>query len=354
MRRLTERKKRSRNKKIVMISSLCLLLCLCVGYAAFSTQLSLRAKGNIKEKKAADQLLENVVDSGDGLYKDEYENGRYIYKGANPNNYITFNNETWRIISVENDGTIKIMRNESIGNQVWDADNSNAWETSDIKTYLNGEYLSSITTNQDKIISHTWSIGGVEWNNSDLAGQIAAENGSQSQSASVGMITVSEYLRANTNLEQCGSFSLNNTNYSTCKTTNWIFNIVPSGGRLWTISPHTSFGLFVFDVDGATSDPGLVSYFNVFNSIGVSPAVYLTSDITLTGEGTEDNPYVIEEDGTSESSSRPSGGDSHRDEEGPSTGGDGDGWGDLEGEIAGSEDCEDCVTVDMSDEQEVE
>ena len=155
-----------------------------------------------------------IVTTGDGLYKDEYEDGKYTYKGANPNNYITFNNETWRIISVENDGTIKIMRNESIGDMEFDSENSNAWETSDIKTYLNGEYLSSITTNQDKIVSHTWSIGGVTLNNSDLAGQIAAENGTQSQSISIGMITASEYLRANTNLEQCGSFSLTNDNYS--------------------------------------------------------------------------------------------------------------------------------------------
>ena len=88
------RKYMNRQKRIIVISSLCLLLCLCVGYAAFSTQLSLRAKGNIKEKAlSSSDLIKDVVDSGDGLYKDEYETGRYIYKGANPNNYITFNNE---------------------------------------------------------------------------------------------------------------------------------------------------------------------------------------------------------------------------------------------------------------------
>ena len=38
-------------------------------------------------------------------------------KGPNPNNYVTFNNEEagWRIISINSDGTIKIMRTESIG-----------------------------------------------------------------------------------------------------------------------------------------------------------------------------------------------------------------------------------------------
>ena len=229
-----------------------------------------------------------IVTTGDGLYKDEYEDGKYTYKGANPNNYITFNNETWRIISVENDGTIKIMRNENIGNRVWDIGHSDNWETTDIKTYLNGEYLSSITTNQDKIVSHTWSIGEVPNDNSDLAGQIVDENGTQSQSISIGMITASEYLRANTNLEQCGSFSLTNDNYSKCKMTNWIFNIVPSDDFLWTISPGINRDeVFIIDSYGGLS----LGVANAF--LGVSPAVYLTSDIILTGDGSQGNPFQI-------------------------------------------------------------
>ena len=244
-----------------------------------------------------EDLKELVVTEGDGLYADEYENGKYTYKGVNPNNYITFNNETWRIISVENDGTIKIMRNESIGYMAFDETSgtygNNNWDRpADIKTYLNGEYLSSITTNQDKIVSHTWSIGEVTSGNSDLAGQIAAENGTQSQSASVGMITASEYLRANTNTEQCGNMSINNTNNSTCKTTNWIYSIVPSNGDLWTISPNDSGSRNVFIV-GVSRVGGGIGGGNANRSIGVSPAVYLSSDITLTGDGSQGNPYAI-------------------------------------------------------------
>ena len=234
-----------------------------------------------------------AVTEGDGLYKDEYENGKYTYKGANPNNYITFNNEMWRIISVDSNGLIKIMRNESVGDRAFDSGDSNDWETSDIKTYLNDTYLPTITVNQDKIISHTWSIGAVTAGNSDLAGQIADENGTQSQSASVGMITVSEYLRANTNTEQCGNLSINNTNKTTCLTTNWMYTIVPSGGYLWTISPHVSSSDYVFGVYGSASNAGSV-YSNIARmSSVVSPVVYLKSDITLTGDGSQGNPYVI-------------------------------------------------------------
>ena len=52
----------------------------------------------------------------------------YRYRGASPKNYVTFNNETWRIIGVfpTDDGTgkienrVKIIRNESIGDKPWD------------------------------------------------------------------------------------------------------------------------------------------------------------------------------------------------------------------------------------------
>ena len=70
-----------------------------VGYAAFQTNINITAKGNILEKGITiNDLKKLTVTSGDGLYKDTYETGRYVYKGANPNNYITFNNELWRII----------------------------------------------------------------------------------------------------------------------------------------------------------------------------------------------------------------------------------------------------------------
>ena len=52
----------------------------------------------------------------------------YRYIGSNPNNYVTFNNETWRIIGVfsVDDGTgnveerLKLIRDESIGSYSWD------------------------------------------------------------------------------------------------------------------------------------------------------------------------------------------------------------------------------------------
>ena len=237
-----------------------------------------------------DDLKALAVTEGDGLYADEYESGRYIYKGANPNNYITFNNETWRILSIEGDGRIKIVRNELLSFRAWDSSGksgSNQWDRpSDIKTYLNGEYLDSIIVNKEKIVPSTWSIGKVTSGNDDLAGQIASENETQSQEASVGLITVSEYLRANTNTELCGNLSLNKSNYSTCKTTNWLFK---NNNYYWTISPLSSNSSDVFYV---YSD-GNLYYTYAYDPYAVLPALYLSSDINLSGSGTAGDPYII-------------------------------------------------------------
>ena len=225
-------------------------------------------------------------DGSDGLYADEYESGKYIYKGANPNNYITFNNETWRILSVEADGRIKIVRDKLLSRRAFDSTDSNQWDRpSDIKTYLNGEYLDSITLNKEKIVSSTWSIGKATYDNNDLAGQIAAENGTQSQEASVGLITASEYLRANINTELCGNFSLNNDNYGTCKTTNWLFK----GTVYWTISPRAADSSRVFRVDY----DGTLYGSRADGTYAVFPAITLSSDISLSGSGTAGDPYMI-------------------------------------------------------------
>jgi len=240
------------------------------------------------EPTAADKLIETAVTTGDGLYADEYETGRYIYKGTNPNNYITFNDETWRILSVENDGTLKIMKKDSIGIMVWDSSRSSSWtRPATLNTYLNNDYYNSLSSEiQSLIQSHTWGIGLVTMSNTDLAAQIASENGT-TWSGNIGLMSASEYLRANTNTEQCGNYKLNNINANTCKTTNYL---VPTSGYLWAISPIAKYSSKVSMVD--SYDAVTTNEVN-FAYSGVLPALYLTSNITLEGEGTEVNPYTI-------------------------------------------------------------
>ena len=231
----------------------------------------------------------------EGLYEDEYENGKYTYKGTNPDNYIVFNDEIWRIISINSDGVIKIIKSQSIGNRAYDAvgggyGDNNWGRPADINTYLNNQYLNSINSNKNKILPHTWNIGGIIYDNNDLNEQIESENSKISQISSVGIITVSEYLRANNN-DLCVSMNQNNTNNGTCKTTNWMYNM-SEGSFVWTLSgdaTNTTASFAVNSYDGA----GFVFNYGTISEFDVYPVVYLTSDLKLNGDGSSENPFVI-------------------------------------------------------------
>ena len=238
------------------------------------------------EPPAGEQIIENA-----GLEKDPYE-CRYFFTGANPNNYITFNDEPagWRIISVECDGTIKIMRTASIGNQYWDTSGSNNWaRPATLNTYLNEDYYNDSLneTAKSQIVAKDWGIGAVTVNNNDLATQINDENGTK-WNGKVALVTVSEYLRSNSNKNNCGSFSLNNDNYNSCVNTGWMDTTTVS--YWWTLSPfagpsHISFYVFSNGIVGGNS---------VGTSYAVRPAVYLSSEVKITGgNGSQNNPYTL-------------------------------------------------------------
>ena len=229
-----------------------------------------------------------LVESGDGLYEDTYESGRYVYKGANPDNYIEFDNgEVWRIIAKEADGTYKLLKNELLPKQAWDTSNSNNWaRPATLNTYLNGEYYTNLDSSiKDNIVSHTWGIGEVESNN-DLSAQIVSEQGT-TWSGNIGLISHSDYLRANSDMVNCGTDKTNYENYETCRNTDWMYI---SGSYWWTISPDAGDSSLVWRV----RDDGRLGNGNVYYSGNAPrPAAYLKSDITLSGSGTLLDPFKI-------------------------------------------------------------
>ena len=278
------RKERKKQKKILIIGSLSLLLFLCVGYAAFSTNFNITSKANIKTY-TADDLKNIIVNEGDGLYKDEYEDGRYAYKGAAPDNYIWFNNEMWRIISIESDNTYKIIKNETLSNRQWDTNNINNWKTpSTLNTYLSSNYYNTLSAKaKNQMVSHDWSVGKVEYNNDDLINQIYREQ-LETWTGSVGLIVSSEYIRANTNIEQCNSLNKVNLNVAECVKTNWL-----SGIDYWSITTYTN-EIYAYSV---RIDGRFTIHFSNDPNFAVRPVVYLNSNIILIGSGTYKSPCQI-------------------------------------------------------------
>ena len=231
-----------------------------------------------------------IVESGDGLYEDTYESGRYVYKGANPNNYIEFDNgEIWRIVAKEADGTYKILKNELLPDQAWDSTDSNNWaRPATLNTYLNGEYYTNLDSSiKDNIVSHTWGIGAVTMDNDDLSSQIASEQGT-TWNGNIGLIAHSDYLRANSDMANCGTDKTNYENYEICRNTDWMYIL---GSCWWTISPYADDSVNLWNV----YDDGSLSYnYNAHASDSAPrPAAYLKSDIILSGSGTSLDPFKI-------------------------------------------------------------
>ena len=97
---------------------------------------------------------------GDGQVVNE--NG-YRYEGANPNNYVWYNDELWRVIGVfdsSRHGTtdtnlVKIIRVETIGSYSWNGVSgyANDWPNSTLYRLLNGCYLNASSETDTTTIS---------------------------------------------------------------------------------------------------------------------------------------------------------------------------------------------------------
>ena len=248
-------------------------------------------------ESASEKLIATTVTTGDGLYADSYEEGRYIYRGGTPNNYITFNEENagWRILSVEVDGTIKIIRDQSIGEMAWDASNSNDWVSpATLNAYLNNDYYNSLTEEaRTQIVTGTFKIGQVTYDDTNLENTVTVENNVR-WSGNIALATVSEYVRTSNN-SACTSVSAycNTLScYNNESIHNWLTKIMNSSTNKysWLLSPYggNSSGAFYVDSDGTLRGNNAR-----VTAPGVAPVVYLKSDIQLSGEGTEANPYKI-------------------------------------------------------------
>ena len=102
----------------------------------------------------------------------------------------------------------------------------------------------------------------------------------------MGLISASDYINENSNIETCGTFSKNDSNSSTCITTNWMYM---SGTDWWTLSPDAGRSDFVWKV----SRDGTLSGENALITLGFSPTLYLTSSLSLSGSGTQSDPFTI-------------------------------------------------------------
>ena len=78
-------------------------------YEAYTACAGKNINTNLDKKYLNTTLINNASTKGSGIINDPTVNGRFIFIGENPNNYIDINGEKGRIISVEPSGSIKVL-----------------------------------------------------------------------------------------------------------------------------------------------------------------------------------------------------------------------------------------------------
>ncbi len=262
-----------------------------------------------------------------GIY---YTNSsEYRYTGLNPNNYIWFNDELWRIIGVfdkdshgrDGENLVKIISEDSY-TYAFDTADDNSWADSGggatlnilYNTYyynsINGTsyagcrgYSSTITKSCDfknsgldveareMVQSVTWYLGAHSTTGVTASVMYGYERGSvvssgtyTSTTANIGLMYASDYGYAAP---------------ASCLTTNLSgYNTAACGGNNWLLENQYEFTLTASSTNlnrvGIVSYNGNVNNNNVFYGYASRPALYLkSSSVYLGGTGSEADPFIV-------------------------------------------------------------
>ena len=307
--------------------------------------------------KATEYITNLLEYDGEGLKKDNTSDQNIRYYGADPNNYVSFNNELWRIIGVFGNN-VKLIRNEKLGNLSWDSSESsinrgygvNEWSQADLKNYLNTMYYegTSVTcyneknnqtttcpankldeTSKSLIDNHTWNIGAIDKTDTTIVNPetfaintvsfYKAERGTTNGkicngrdacndtvtrttewTGYIGLPYPTDYAYASSESDcetnmNAGDIDFDNGIFNvTCKKNNWMHH-----GTTMEIEDATWFMSPVADPDFAANvwyvlGGGLTGDSCAAYPFSAFPTIYLKSNIIIeSGKGTSSDPYIL-------------------------------------------------------------
>ena len=252
----------------------------------------------------------------------------YRYEGKNPNNYIWFNNEYWRIIGVfdstshgvSGKNLVKIIRADVLDGLVWDKSDTNNWNTSSLKSLLNGAYYKAedgtssgycygyntiATANCDytkkgiqsgyrsMIAKVTWHLGGYSSTSATTSAFYGYERGTTvysgrptSTTGYIGLMYPSDYGYSVLSSSCTRTTNLGSYNSAKCAGQSWLYG----KGYEWTLTPTSSNSYTVFRLNYN----GYLDSNNAYNGFGSRPVLYLDASVyKIDGDGSLNNPYIV-------------------------------------------------------------
>ena len=322
------------------------------GSNTIGVEASLPSAADTIIAKVGTDGLEEISHIGDNTLQSPYDQDtiEYRYRGANPSNYVSFNDELWRIIGVfpTDDGTgnienrIKIIRNDAIGTYAWDNEmlatnnfnnninitvddlvnnpkqtiqnshlailppcgggGDNNWNTSTLQSYLNNDYYNSLTIESQNMIGNTkYYLGGYNDVNitkeeiysyeRKISGEDYYLNNNPSNIVSkIAILYTSDYGYAASDVCTQVIYDYDN---SECINNNW-FSSEMVNQSVWTLTPYSDASSFVYNIDSSGSVYTYHSEMCIEYNASIYPVLSLKSTIQIkSGSGTETSPYIL-------------------------------------------------------------
>ena len=252
-------------------------------------------------------LTDTYSSAGDasGLYKSvdgETNSGTtYFYRGAVTNNYVKFAGKMWKIIRINENGTIRLLLDEMAGvnkkfNPTWnnyiymyysnsDVDNGikrtvDTWYDNNIKGYENyiadTEFCEQFKVASFSSYATAGSVTVPTYDNYTSNFKCSTDgNGKGILTSKVGLLTYDEAVHAGNYYNKSSDSYITNSNY-----------------YYWLMSPAgaTNYDALAWRVGSG----GLVGNRDVSSDNVVRPVISLKAGLLATGQGTTDDPYIIQ------------------------------------------------------------
>ena len=245
----------------------------------------------------------NTTDAS-GLYASTDTNtGKptYYFRGNVTNNYVKFAGQTWRIVRINEDGTIRMVMANGINSNANIAFNSNYnnytymyYTNSQVKSTLESWYQTNIgskTNLASKVANGAYYCeqAKAKYSDSYTSGSATMTtynkytpdfkcssdgNNKGVVNASVGLLTYDEVVYA-------GGYPYSNNN------SYYLYN----NTYFWTMSPAGFSGSFSYVWYVGTTGDVYNNYVNI--TCAVRPVIILNADTLATGSGTSSDPFVI-------------------------------------------------------------
>ena len=231
---------------------------------------------------------EEISVNDEGLISDLDEDGiTYYYRGNVVNNYFSFANKMWRIVRINGDNSIRLILDENVSVLTNFSDGKTEFGKSHISEVLNEWFEANLFEYQDYISSNKYcydynltsdSKNFASFNRLTIAKITSFTCDTEALNLKIGLLSVDEAIYA--------GLAINSENKSS-----YLYN--ENINDWWLMTPamdNENFSLFV------VSNNGSIGYNNSsYDSKTLRPVINLSAYHKVTGTGTKDDPYIINE-----------------------------------------------------------